>query len=110
MLATANARCQQAKAAGKPPRELAAFRELVKKRAARVPVALILGEKEFMGLRFKVTEATLVPRPDTEILVQAAAERLGKREGALRFADIGTGTGAVVLSVLHLLAEKKEPA
>ena len=88
------------------PRELAAFRELVKKRAARVPVALILGEKEFMGLRFKVTEATLVPRPDTEILVQAAAERLGKREGALRFADIGTGTGAVVLSVLHLLAEK----
>lgn len=91
--------------------ELVAFRALVKKRAARVPVALILGEKEFMGLRFKVTKDTLVPRPDTEILVQTAIERLTARMGRqaagtrVRFADIGTGTGAVALSVLHELAD-----
>lgn len=90
-------------------RELAAFRALVRKRAAHIPVALILGEKEFMGLRLSVTEATLVPRPDTEILVQAAIDRLKARQeekGApTHFADIGTGTGAVALAVLHYLAK-----
>ena len=90
-------------------RELAAFRALVRKRAAHIPVALILGEKEFMGLRLSVTEATLVPRPDTEILVQAAIDRLKARQeetGApAHFADIGTGTGAVALAVLHYLAK-----
>lgn len=54
------------------PAELAAYREMIKQRVLRVPVAQILGEKEFMGLTFKVTADTLVPRPDTEILVQAA--------------------------------------
>ena len=56
-----------------------------------------------MGLTFKVTEDTLVPRPDTEILVQAAVERLRARGEAPRFADIGTGSGAICLSVLHFL-------
>lgn len=90
-------------------RELAAFRALVRKRAAHIPVALILGEKEFMGLRLSVTEATLVPRPDTEILVQAAIDRLKTRQEETgvpaHFADIGTGTGAVALAVLHYLAK-----
>lgn len=61
------------------PAELAAFREAVKRRAAREPVAYIIGQKEFMGLPFKVTHATLVPRPDTEILVQAAVDALRAR-------------------------------
>ena len=88
------------------PGELAAYREMIKKRVLRVPVAQILGEKEFMGLTFKVTADTLVPRPDTEILVQAAVDRLRAMAGAepLRFADIGTGSGAICLSVLHYLA------
>ena len=88
--------------------ELAAYREMIRQRVDHVPVAYILGEKEFMGLTFAVTPDTLVPRPDTEILVQAAIERLKKRQAAepdrkssLRFADIGTGTGAVCLSVLN---------
>lgn len=80
--------------------ELTAYREAIKKRVQRVPVAYIIGKREFMGLSFKVTEDTLVPRPDTEILVQAAVERLKKREGDVHFADIGTGTGAICLSVL----------
>lgn len=92
--------------------ELAAYRELVKRRAQRVPVARLVGFREFMGLDFKVTEDTLVPRPDTEILVQAGLERL-KRMGnepdreLLEFADIGTGTGAICLSLLHFLPQAK---
>lgn len=81
--------------------ELAHFHEMVKQRVARVPVAYILGEKEFMGLTFRVTPATLVPRPDTEVLVQAAIERLQALGRPCMFADIGTGSGAICLSVLH---------
>ncbi len=89
------------------PEELAKFRAFVKDRAAHTPVAYILGKKEFMGLSFCVTEATLVPRPDTEILVQAAVDELRKRPAgeAVRFADIGTGSGAICLSVLSFLPE-----
>ena len=86
------------------PQELTAFREMIKQRIDHVPVAYILGEKEFMGLKFKVTPDTLVPRPDTEILVQAAVDNLRKsRPAEPRIADIGTGTGAVGLSVLHFV-------
>jgi len=84
--------------------ELKAFREMIKQRINHVPVAYILGKKEFMGLTFKVTKDTLVPRPDTEILVQGAVERLRQSGGeCVRIADIGTGTGAVGLSVLHFV-------
>lgn len=86
------------------PQELADYREAIKQRIRRVPVAYIIGKREFMGLTFHVTEDTLVPRPDTEILVQAAIERLKKMDGK-RFADIGTGTGAICLSVLHYLPQ-----
>lgn len=84
--------------------ELAAYREMIKKRVAHVPVAYIIGEREFMGLMFKVTPATLVPRPDTEILVQKAIDLL-KDRGEVHFADIGTGSGAICLSVLHFVPE-----
>lgn len=91
------------------PEELAAYREMVKKRVMHVPVAYILGEREFMGLTFKVTPDTLIPRPDTEILVQAAIDRLkampASDDTALHIADIGTGTGAICLSVLHYLPQ-----
>jgi len=84
--------------------ELSAYRELIKQRVQRRPVAYLLGEKEFMGLRFKVSPAVLIPRPETEILVQAAVERLRKMQAA-RFADIGTGSGAICLSVLEFVPE-----
>ena len=92
------------------PQELTEYREAIKQRIRRVPVAYIIGQREFMGLTFHVTEDTLVPRPDTEILVQAAIERLKKMSGAeearpVHFADIGTGTGAICLSVLHYLTQ-----
>lgn len=92
------------------PDELAAYRGMIRRRADHVPVAYILGEKDFMGLSFHVTSDTLVPRPDTEILVQAALDRLGMiraksrtPDEVLRFADIGTGSGAVCLSVLNYM-------
>ena len=86
--------------------ELAAFREYVKRRAQHVPVAHIIGEKEFMGLKFKVTPATLVPRPDTEILVENAVAELGK-DSAAEITDIGTGSGAVILSMLVNMPKAK---
>ena len=79
--------------------ELAAFRAAVKKRAGRLPVAYITGEKEFMGLDFQVTPAVLIPRPDTEILVEAALKALGATDSP-RILDIGTGSGAICISML----------
>jgi release factor glutamine methyltransferase len=89
--------------------ELARFREMVKKRALRIPVAYILGRREFMGHEFKVTPDVLIPRPDTEILVESVIERL-KHKGELFFADIGTGSGAIALSILKALPELKGAA
>lgn len=79
--------------------ELAAYRQAVKLRAQRVPVAYILGEKEFMGHTFRVTKDVLIPRPDTEILAEEAI-RILKDKGLARIADIGTGSGAILVSVL----------
>lgn len=84
--------------------ELGRFREMIKQRIQRIPVAYIIGEREFMGLPFRVSPAVLIPRPDTEILVEAAIERL-KKTGGRCFTDIGTGSGAIALSVLHYLPE-----
>lgn len=84
------------------PAELAAFREAVKQRALRVPVAYITGHKEFMGLDFIVTSDVLVPRPDTEVLVEAALARLAGVSTPVVL-DLGTGSGAIIVSLLHRL-------
>ena len=82
--------------------ELAGFRGLVKGRCSRLPVAYLTGYREFMGLKFKVNHHVLVPRPETEILVQAVADELRRLRGEnLRGADIGTGTGAIAIALLH---------
>lgn len=83
--------------------ELGRYRELVKRRAAGEPVAYICGEKEFMGLTFKVTPAVLVPQPDTETLVEAAIERLKGRK--THVADVCTGSGAIALALAHYLPD-----
>ena len=87
------------------PEELATFRELVKRRAQREPVAYLLERREFFGHTFKVTKSVLVPQPDTEVLVEHALAQL-KEQGEnvpLRIADIGTGSGAIILSLLAAL-------
>jgi release factor glutamine methyltransferase len=75
---------------------------LARRRLKREPVSRILGEKEFFGLTFALSPDVLVPRPETEILVEMALQALGDaRPQGLRIADLGTGSGAILLSVLH---------
>lgn len=80
--------------------ELAAFGALVERRAQLEPVAYITGHKEFYGMEFEVTPAVLVPRPETELLVDLAlaeARRLGQL--SLRAADVGTGSGCIAVAL-----------
>ncbi|WP_438265158.1 peptide chain release factor N(5)-glutamine methyltransferase [Bradyrhizobium commune] len=73
------------------------------RRIAGEPVARILGTREFWGLPFRLSEATLVPRPDTETVVERALELFRERPTSdrPRIADIGTGSGAILLALLH---------
>jgi release factor glutamine methyltransferase len=90
------------------PRPLAAIDALAARRLAGEPVARILGVKEFWGLPFVVTPAALVPRPETETVVETALARLdaaGVRERPLRIVDLGTGSGAILLALLHQLPQ-----
>jgi release factor glutamine methyltransferase len=88
------------------PAEADRINALAARRLARAPVALIVGETEFWGLPLHVTAATLVPRPDTETIVEAAlslVDAAGRRTQALRIADLGTGSGAILLALLSEL-------
>ena len=78
--------------------ELAAFRERVQRRAQREPVQYILGETEFWSLPFIVSPAVLVPRADTEVLVEEALARLAD---ASQLLDVGTGSGAIAIALAH---------
>lgn len=82
---------------------IALFEEFVARRADRQPVAHILGKREFWSLDFTVTPDTLVPRPDSETLVQAVLDRIENRKARLSLLDFGTGTGCLLLALLHEL-------
>lgn len=76
------------------------FRELVKRRAgARVPVAQLTGQREFWSLPLEVSDQVLIPRPETESLVEEALARLPDAEAEATVLDVGTGSGAVALAI-----------
>lgn len=84
------------------PDEAVGLAALAARRLAREPVARILGVKEFWGLALCLNAATLVPRPETETVVEAALAAIDRDRGAsaLRVADLGTGSGALLLALL----------
>ncbi|MGY3547492.1 release factor glutamine methyltransferase [Bradyrhizobium sp. USDA 4472] len=86
------------------PEEATRLEGYAQRRLAHEPVARILGVREFWGLPFRLSEATLVPRPDTETVVELALEIFRERTipgRRPRIADIGTGSGAILLALLH---------
>ncbi len=98
--------------------ELAAFKVLVKRRLSREPVAYITGRKEFWSLDLAVSPSVLIPRPETECLVEAvldSASRMGAG-GPLRILDLGTGSGAIALALASqrpsdwIVASDRSPA
>ena len=77
----------------------ARLRRLTSRRAARVPVPYLVGEREFYGHMFLVTPAVLIPRPSSELLVELAVDWLQAHPGQQRAIDLGTGSGAVAIAV-----------
>lgn len=80
--------------------DIRAVEALITRRAGHEPVARILGEQEFYGLPFLLGPDTLIPRPETEMLVDEALRRIGELAPA-RILDLGTGTGCILLAILH---------
>lgn len=86
--------------------EVNQYRAFIQRRKDREPTAMILGEWDFMGLTFRLNKSTLIPEQDTEVLVETALEELKRRgpgEVPLRILDLCTGSGCILLSLLHEL-------
>lgn len=84
-----------------PAATVAALRALTARRVLREPMAYILGEREFWGLPFKVSPAVLVPRPDSETVIEAALALMPDRARPWRILDLGLGSGCLLLTLLH---------
>ena len=87
----------------------AAYRALINRRINGEPIAYILGVREFYGLNLKVTPATLIPRPDTETLVEAALAKIPLQKN-LTICDLGTGSGAIALAIAKHRSQAKVTA
>jgi release factor glutamine methyltransferase len=91
------------------------YREFVTRRARREPVALITGRKEFWSINLRVRSGVLIPRPETEVLVQAVLDEIRELRQP-RILDIGTGSGAVAIAIAHdrpdarVIATDRDPA
>ena len=87
------------------------YEECIKRRAERIPLQHITGVQEFMGLPFLVNEHVLIPRQDTEVLVEQALcllEKEKKHKEIVRILDLCTGSGCILLSMLHCAKRKRK--
>jgi len=84
-------------------KQLAVFNEYIEKRAKETPVAYILGKKEFMGLTFRLNSDTLIPRPDTECLVEKIIEK--NQFSSPKILDLCTGSGCIGISLVHFIKD-----
>jgi release factor glutamine methyltransferase len=75
------------------------FEAAVQRRLAREPVAYIIGHREFWGLEFEVTPAVLIPRPETELIVEEALAAMPARDAVSRIVDVGTGSGCLAVAL-----------
>jgi release factor glutamine methyltransferase len=82
------------------------FNEFLDRRIQHEPVAYIIGEKEFFGLSFVVNSSVLVPRPETELLVEEALRCADRLEGSIRILDLGTGSGCIAVALAETLKSK----
>ncbi len=87
----------------------ARYEAWLERRAGHEPVQYIVGEQEFFGLKFRVTPDVLIPRPETEHLVEAALARTDS-DASLHIADIGTGSGAIAVALAHALPRARVTA
>ncbi len=85
------------------PAQQAAFHAAIARRAQAEPVQYILGDQEFFGLPFTVTPAVLIPRPETEHLVEAALALVPRKDQPVHIADVGTGSGILAVTLAHQL-------
>lgn len=83
------------------------FKYYIYKRKQNYPLAYITGKKEFYGLDFNITEDVLVPRPETEQIVDLALEQINEMDDHILLADTGTGSGCIPISILKNLEKKK---
>jgi len=91
------------------PEQFACFQALAQRRAGREPLAYLTGRRWFYALEFAVTPDALIPRPETELLVEKAVRWLGQRHGRkTRVLDVGTGSGAIAVSVAAHAAPEVE--
>ncbi len=91
------------------PEQRARYDEWLRRRAAHEPIQYILGQQEFFGLTFAVTPDVLIPRPETEHLVEALLERV-PHDQTLRIVDVGTGSGAIAVALAHALSNAEVAA
>lgn len=93
------------------PEETLSYFNLVDKRLKGVPIHYIIGHREFMGLDFYVEEGVLIPRPDTEVLVEHIIEHVKSRSiKAPRIIDLGTGSGAIAISLAKYMEDSRVTA
>ncbi len=89
------------------PKERERYRELVRRRLSGEPLQYLLGETEFFGIPLKIDKRALIPRPETELLVEEVINELSKNDSPKRILDVGTGSGCVAIALAKSLKDSR---